>query len=202
MPRSKGWPTSKLLPSAYQPHCERDGSWTTPPCLGVLGCRDYLPLKDFQRTQNHQVVQCKEMVALAMALQRCAVYFGMSLGMLCRVIQVLCGCPISIIGSGYLIDFEMLDVARMDPLSPTSERSAPLLASGANHWSACSEPTASEPEQAATLEVLALVPRQRPLVVPFCGQMSLAHSHCSRQTGPLAYPWEPNWTVFPWGPYR
>ena len=52
---------------------EKEGSWTVPPCLGVLGQKDYLPPKEFQRPRDYQVVQREEMVALAMALQGCTV---------------------------------------------------------------------------------------------------------------------------------
>ena len=56
---------------------EKDGWWAAVPCLGVLGQKDYLPLKEFQGMQNYQVVWHEEMVALVMALQRCAIHSGM-----------------------------------------------------------------------------------------------------------------------------
>ena len=82
-------PTAFRLPAAQ---LGKDGLWTVPPCLGVLGCRDYLPLKDFKGTQDYQEVWHKETVALSMALQRCTVPSRMPLVMLCRAVQELCRC--------------------------------------------------------------------------------------------------------------
>ena len=153
MLRSKGWPTSKPLPSGNQPHNLREMvSWTAPPCLGVLGCRDYLCPKDFQGTQDHEVVQHKEMVALAMALQSCTIHPGTPLGMLCRVVQELHRCLTSMIESGDLIDLKMLDVAKRDPMAPTSEGRPPSPTPGAEPLVSVptsSGPTASESKEAA-----------------------------------------------------
>ena len=65
---------------------EWDGSWTTPPCLGSLEQRDFLPLKDFKGAQDYWVVWAEETVALAKALQRCAVHSGMPPGVLCGAV--------------------------------------------------------------------------------------------------------------------
>ena len=46
---------------------KKNGSWTAPPAWGAA-CKNYLPPKDFKGTKDYQVVQCKEMVALALAL--------------------------------------------------------------------------------------------------------------------------------------
>ena len=61
----------------------KDGWWIPPPCLEVLGCRKYLPPKDFHRRCDYLEVRKKEMVALPVALQSCAVRSGMTPGVLC-----------------------------------------------------------------------------------------------------------------------
>ena len=114
---------------------EKDGLWCTPPCLSVLEWGDYLPPKDFQGIQDYQEVWCEEMVALAMALQRCAICSGLPPGMLCRAVQELCWCLTPVIESGNLIDFEMLDVARRDPMASTSAGSTPLPTPRVSNWS-------------------------------------------------------------------
>ena len=93
---------------------KEDSSWAALPCLEVLGCRDYLPLKNFKGTWGHQVVWYEEMLALATALQRCTIHSGTPLGMLCRAVQEFHRCHTSVIASGDLVDLKMLDVARRD----------------------------------------------------------------------------------------
>ena len=77
------------LPRAQQ---KKDGWWTTPPCLGIFGWRDYLPPKDFHGTCNYWEVRREEMIALAIALQGCMVQLGMPLGVLCGAVQELHQC--------------------------------------------------------------------------------------------------------------
>ena len=48
MSRSKGWPAGKLQPQAARNTMGKSHLMDHPPCLGVLGQKDYLPLKDFQ----------------------------------------------------------------------------------------------------------------------------------------------------------
>ena len=60
------------------------------------------------------------MVALAMALQRCAIHSRTPLGMFCGAVQELHRCLASVIESGNLVDLKMLDVAEKDPMAPTS----------------------------------------------------------------------------------
>ena len=59
---------------------EKGGWWSVPPCLGVLRRKDNLPLKEFQGVQDYWVAQREEMVALAMALERCTVWSRMPQG--------------------------------------------------------------------------------------------------------------------------
>ena len=105
---------------------EQDGSWTTPPCLGLLEQRDFLPPKDFKGAQDYWVVWAEETVALAKALQRCAVCSRMPLGVLCGAVQELHNCFTSVVQSGDIFDLEMLDVAEKDPMAPASEGRALL----------------------------------------------------------------------------
>ena len=91
----------------------------------VLGCWDYLLPNYFKGTQDYWVVQYKEMVALAMALKRCAIHPRMSPGMLCGVVQELCRCLTSVVQSGDLVNLKMLDVAENNPVASASEGRAP-----------------------------------------------------------------------------
>ena len=77
-------------------------------------------LQSFKGTRDYWEVQHEEMVALAMAIQRCAVHSRMPPGMLCRAVQELHRCLAPMIESGDQVDLKMLDVARRDPVAPTS----------------------------------------------------------------------------------
>ena len=86
----------------------------------------------------------------------------MPLGMLCGAVQRLCRCLTSVIESGNWVDLKMLDVAERDPLAPTSRGRAMLPMPRVEPPVGVippSEPTTSEPEEAAPPEELALVPR-------------------------------------------
>ena len=130
------------------------------------------------------------MVALAMALQRSTVHSGMLLGMLYRAVQELCRCLVSVIRSGDLVNLEMLDVAKRDPVAPTSKGRAlslmPMVEPPVGGTTP-SELTASEPEEATPPEELAQVPRPRPLAphgFTFSWADELDSPHLSRWTGP------------------
>ena len=69
--------TDIRLPAAQQ---EWYGMWTAPPSLRVLGQRDYLPPADFKAMRDYWEVWVEETVALAKALQRCAINSGMPQG--------------------------------------------------------------------------------------------------------------------------
>ena len=128
---------------------KKESSLANPPCLGVLGCRDYLPSKDFKGTQDYWVMQYKEMVALVMALQRCTIHSRTPPGILCKEVQELCRCLASVIKSGNLVDLGMLDVARRDPVAPVFKEGVPSLMPGVEPPVSVpipSEPTTSEPE--------------------------------------------------------
>ena len=115
------------------------------------------------------MVQCAEMVALAMAFQKCTVHSGMPLGILCRAVQELCRCLISMSEKGDLVNLNMLDVAKRDPMAPTSKGKAPSLMPRLEplvSMATPSEPSASEPEEARLPGKLILVPRWRPLAPP------------------------------------
>ena len=107
-PKSKcGSIAGSSLPPA-SPEKEVHGCWTTPPCLTVLGKREYLPLRHPRITQDHQEVQREEMVALAIVLQRCAICAGASPNTFCRAVQGLCKWLAHVVEDGCLANMEMM----------------------------------------------------------------------------------------------
>ena len=111
------------------------------------------------------MVQAEETVPLAKALQRCAVYSGIPLSVLCRAVQELYECLPSMIQSGNVVDLEMLDVAEKGHVAPASEGRAlslmPRLEPPVS-VTAPNELITLEPEVATPSEDLTLVPRWRP----------------------------------------
>ena len=97
---------------------KEDGLWIASSCLEVLGRRKYLPPKDFQGSHDYQEVRREETVALALALQSCAMWSGMPPGMLCGVVQELHQCLALLIEEDGLLNVEMLDAAEKDPVAP------------------------------------------------------------------------------------
>ena len=68
-----------------------------------------------------------------------------------------------------------------------------------------SEPTASEPEEAAQPEEFALVLRRRPLTPPGFTLLWVDESSSpppELADWPMSVPWGPNWTLPPWSPGR
>ena len=117
---------------------EKDCRWTVPPCLGVLGQKAYLPLKEFQGVSDYQVVWKEKMVALAMVLQRCADQSGM---------------PSEKDPTAPLIPTEGASA-----LEPRAEEPIGLPLPD--------KPPTSEPKEAAHWEELVLVWMRRPLAPP------------------------------------
>ena len=68
--------------------------------------------------QDVQMVRPEEMVALAWALQRCAICSGTPPGMLCGAVQELCRCLAPLLQRGNLLDLTMLDVAEKNLVTP------------------------------------------------------------------------------------
>ena len=131
--------------------------------------RDYLPPTDFRGAWDYQVMQAEEKVALAKALQRCAVCSRMPPGVLCRAVQECHECLASMTHIGNLVDLEILDVAEKDPVAPASKGRSLLLMPRVEPLVGVTTPSelsASEPEEATMLEELTLVPRWRPLPSP------------------------------------
>ena len=91
-----------------------------PTLSGSVGWSKYLPLKDFQGHCDYQEVRREETVTLAVALQSCAVQSGTSPGVLCGAVQDPYQCLAPLIEKDGLLNLEMLDVAKKDPLAPTS----------------------------------------------------------------------------------
>ena len=167
MSRSKGWPTSKPLPSGCQLHNLRKTAHGLP--HPVPECSDYLPPKDFKGTQRllRGVAQRNSCTGHGPP-EVCCLFqnaIGDALQSSTRAPQV----PYPMIESDNKVDLEMLDVARRDPMAPASKRRATLptprvepLISGLTP----SNPPTLEPEKAAPPEELTLEARQRPLPPP------------------------------------
>ena len=105
-----------------------------------------------------------------MALLRCTVWSGMPPGVLCGAVQELHRCLTPLVKQGDLLDIKMLDMAKKDTMAPpvpTEEAcSSEPRAEEPIGLPAPEEPPASEPEEAADSEELALVQRRRPLTHP------------------------------------
>ena len=187
---------------------EKDSSWTAPPCLGMLGHRDYLPPKDFMRTRDYLEVWHEEMVALARALQRCSIHSGMLTGMLCRAVQEPCRCLTPWLRVVTKLILRCWMWQRGTPWSLPLQR-VPLL-QNLEHKNQPVYPTpASQPlwsqRRLYDQRISPLCQDEdhcHPLGLPFHGQMSLAYPLQSKWTGPQAYPWEPNWVLPPWSPCK
>ena len=108
-------------------------------------------------------------MALIMALQRSTIYSIMAPGVLCRTVQELHRCLTPLLEKGDLLDLEMLDMVKKDPLTPApAERASSLIprAEGLIGIAAPNELPALEPKEAAPSEELALVQRRRLLGPP------------------------------------
>ena len=101
------------LPAAQ---LKKDGWWTGPPCLEILGWRKYLPPKDFHGSHDYWKVRKEELVAMVVALQNCAVRSGTHMGVLCGGVQELCLCLAPILEGEGLLSLEVLDVVEKDPV--------------------------------------------------------------------------------------
>ena len=141
------------------------------------------------------MVRQEEMVALAQALQMCAVQSRTPQGMLCRAVHELYRYLAPLLRNGDLLDLTLLDVVEEEPVTPpvpTETASSPDRKTEPRKEEpidlpAPNEEPASEPEEAVHSEELALVWRRMPpapLGLPVCGWTSLAHPlRGSRLTG-------------------
>ena len=115
------------------------------------------------------MVWAEETIALAKALQSCAICCRIPLGVLCGAMQEHHEYLASIIQSGNFLDLGMLNVAEKDSVAPASEDRAPSSIPRAEQpisITASSMPSTSEPGEATQPEEFTLVPRQRPLPSP------------------------------------
>ena len=102
----------------------------------------------------------------------------------------------------------MLHVAKKDPVVPASKGRIPLLIPRVEPPVSVTTPVSQlhqsqkRPHHQRNSPLCQDQDHWHPLAFPCCGQTSLTHYHQSRQTGPWAYPWEPNYILPPWGPYR
>ena len=85
---------------------EVHGYWTTPPCLAVLGKREYLAPKDHRIMWDYQEVWREEMVVLAIVLQKCANHARASPNVFCRAAQEFCKCLAPVIEEADLFNME------------------------------------------------------------------------------------------------
>ena len=180
-----GLPTSHSLLATQQ---KKDGWWTVPPCLEVLEQRKYLPPKDFHGNHNCWEVRKEEMIALAMALQSCAVQLGMSPGVLCGVVQELCQCLAPLLEGDSLLNLEMLDIVKKDPMAPApaSAPASPTPESKEEEQilQVPEEPCASEPEEAAqSVERLKLVWGRFPSIPPGFSHLHVNQTHAGLARG-------------------
>ena len=114
------------MPASQQ---EAHSYQTTPPCLAVLGKREYLPPRDPRITEDYWEVWREEMVVLAIVLQRCAIHARASPNTFCRVVQELCKCLAPVVEGADLFNMEMeiLKGARKGFMVPTSPKKAQSL---------------------------------------------------------------------------
>ena len=164
---------------AFQLHTtqqKKDDWLTAPSCLGILGWRNYLPLKDFHGIYDYWEVRREEMITLAMALKRCMVQLGMLPGVLCGAVQELCQCLAPLLEGGDLLNLEMLDIAEKDPVAPTPASASPTPEPKEEEQitlQVSKEPCTSEPEEAAhSVGGLDLIWGRFPSV-----PLGIAHSH-------------------------
>ena len=124
-----------------------------------------------------------------MALQSCTIHSRTPPGVLCGTVQDLCRCLTPLLERGYLLDLNMLDMRRKDPMIPGPAERALLPRPRVEESisvPAPSKPTTLESEEATPPEEFALVLRRRPLVplgLPFHSPAHpsrggrLAHEH-------------------------
>ena len=94
------------------------------------------------------------MVDLDVALQSCAVWSGMPLGVLCGAVQELHQCLAPILEADSLLNLERLDIAEKDPVAPASAPTSPTpsLEEEEQIIQIPEVSCALEPEEAAHLE--------------------------------------------------
>ena len=121
-PLSKDWPHQQAvtfwLPTAQQ---KKDGWWTAPPCLEILGWRDYLT----QRTSMEPTTTGKWRRRKWLSwpwLSR-----GVQSNQECPWEYSAGALPVScpLLEAGGLLNLEMLDTAKRDPMAPAPVSASP-----------------------------------------------------------------------------
>ena len=156
------------MPSAQK---EVHGYWSASPCLGVLGKREYLPLRDPGISQDYWKVQRGEILALAIVLHRCAICAEASQNMFCGAVQEFHDCIAPVVEQCSLFNMEMeiLEKARKGLGAPSSLKKALSPMPGTEETTSAPAPIpppTSEMEEAKSTEELALVPRRWPSPPP------------------------------------
>ena len=178
--KSKGWLAGKPWPSGCQLHNKKKWLVDCPTLPGHPGVNGLPSSKGVPGNHRLSVVQCEEMVTLAMALQRYAVHSGMPPGVLYRAVQEL---------HKWLPP--TLEVRSTRPghvghgkagaVTPTPTESALSLRARVEEPIGIltpGNPIALEPEESTQLEEFHSCPgedHQHPMDLPFHGQTSLTH---------------------------
>ena len=189
---------------------EVHSTWITPPCLAALGRKECLGPIDPKITKDYQEVQRKEMVVLAIVLQRSAIHAGTFLDVFCGAVHELHNCLVPVVEEGDLFNMEKeIWGVRKDPIAPSSLKRAPPLMPRTEEPTgniAPKPPPMSKLEGDASPDGLALVLRMWPLSPPIFlpwTQMTLQH-HCwgmctGRGLCPLGLGWiSPPWSHCKW----
>ena len=133
------------LPTAQE---EASGWWETPPSIYRLGHWDFLPYTDFSSAGDFWVTRQEETLALARALQCCAVRLGAPPGVLCDMAQDLqrCMLPLMHLTGDDIGEASLLRLADDGPgMCPTLVEEALLLGDEPISWEA--QETATLPHE-------------------------------------------------------
>ena len=193
---------------------EKDGWWSTLPYLGMLGWRDYLPPKDFQGVWDYRVVWFEEMVALAMALQRCAIHSGMPQGSTLWNSTRAPQMPHPSTWEGWSARSQNVGCSEEGPHNSCTCRKGLTTETQSRRTQSVHPPLMSHPlwspEVAAQSEELAMVQRRRPPAPPWftlswsdeSGNHPLEEAEWTGWAYPGHTPGSPIGTLPPWGPCR
>ena len=147
---------------------EKDGWWATPPCCGVQGERTIFPWRSSRELWIIKWCSMKKVWCWPWPSRGVPSILECSRGVLSNSTRAP-NMPHPLLERGDLLDLNILDALRKDPMTPApAERASSLRPRAEEPISvpATSKPTALEPEEAAQQEQFALVLRRRPLNLP------------------------------------
>ena len=153
----------------HQPATQKEvhGTWITPPCLAVLGRKEYLvpvgPKGDPELSGGVEGGDGSPIIVL----QKCAIHPRASPNVFCRVVQELHNYLVPMVEESDLFNMEkeIWEGVRKDPVATTPSKRAPSptpILEEPTSATAPSFPPASELQGPASPEDLALVPRKWP----------------------------------------